>query len=342
MRDLRQQKMRCAEEERLMEVSEKLVAMAQECATIDMLAAEHLRERAAHWRSKAWLSRGGCGHSMSLIPPELTLLIAEQECTPLALLTMSAVNHGWRDALKASWKRLWRRAATARFPRVAALAAAEGTEKTWREIYVCQLARDQSRYHRARETIVYPVPASSEFVLSFTLTVPVEMPHEISGANYLDEKIVVDETHRLSQPPAGEVLASRQLWESPPTLLTQYWQDANRLDQERSESMRLTLWVSRGMKTVCLTGLHDGSVQPDDWNAHARVASFNGDWLGTGYYNRTAHGRLHMSFRDDGRLLFGFSTIDDRDVRTDNDSILRGFDRLLRAVCPTSSDLVWD
>ena len=321
---------RSDEEARLSKIAGKLQAMAAECCALDAVAEAQLRKRAEHWRSKAWVCRGGGQRWTGTVtlPSELVLRIAEAYCTPDGLLTISAVSHGWYSALMMSWDRLWRQAATARFPRVTALAAAEGTAKSWREIYRCQLACDATNYHERREPADgSPQPKASDFVLTFTLTAPVT------------DRVMIDETHRLPDPGVGSALASAKLWESTPGWLTEWWEGGMNRDEweDQGEQPRLSLWISRGMKTAQIFE----DVRLKDFDNESRTLSFGPGFLDNGYY-RCHAGFVSVEFQLDGRLGFRFSSLDNRQLRTDDDSILRGFDTLLSNIRPTASDLSKD
>ena len=170
------------------------------------------------------------------------------------------------------------------------------------------------------------MPNASDFVLSFILKAP------MSG------EVVVDETHRLPDLEVGSALASATLWESPPAWLTAWWEGGlSRAEEEYSEAPNLSLWISRGMKTAQL--YQDSRLEGR--NNNDRALDFGLGRLVRGYYGPD-WGFLHVSFLFDGRLEFTFSSMDNRESRRDNDSILRAFDKTLNSIRPRASDLSED
>lgn len=337
MRIQRHRDARSAEENRLNKIAEKLEAMACDIQFLDALAAAQLRERAAHWRSKAWLSRSGGESGGTLcLPPELLLHITKCYCTPDGLLTHSAVNHVWRDTLMNCWEQLWREAATARFPRVATLAEIEGTTKSWREIYQCQLARDTRwKYGTVVPSALAPPPKASDFVVSFTLTAPDSL------------EAAIDETHRLPDSEPGIAMMSAKLWESPPAWLTA-WLEYDRMSFDDWDALvdlpTLSLWISRGMKTARLG--HDPLKMTRSNVDMSTVLCFERAFIDSSFggpaNDRLESGCLYVEVEMDGRLRFLFSAVQDYTPRIDNDRILRGFDKVLSNTRPTLRDLAWD
>jgi len=109
-------------------------------ATLHARLGPHLVERHFSAELPSHVSKVTRGQTFSGedLQPELVLHLATLSCTAHILTRLSMVCKSWRGPVVERSDFLWRKAAEATFPRVAEVAAASGSEQSWRSIYELQ------------------------------------------------------------------------------------------------------------------------------------------------------------------------------------------------------------
>ena len=172
---------------------------------------------------------------MAALPPEIVVGIANAGQGARTIISMSGTCQSWLAAISAEHAQLWRAACCARFPRAAAIAAAEACTLPWNEIYHLQLRSEKRSL--SKTAAVKP----SDFVVSF------EVEHD--GGQTMSNSFKLCDDHVLGGDLGGDRLWTPESWtkETAPKWVKDGW-----ADEYAHWRPRLSLWVSRGMKTLQL------------------------------------------------------------------------------------------